>query len=271
MSIDIKASAGAASRWARYLVLTAIVCALLSLFSNLSPTRSGVGLLISDQVWRRILSDVLNTVVFLALVPVVARLVTGKKSTAISFRLGPLSRGFTFGAIACGAGYLVLILSTGRPVPALTASAMETRVGLLAAASFALVTAIVEEVSLRGGLQYVFLKVLRIAPLVILVQGCAFVVLHLSNIAGWQGVAYYFCFGGLMSLWALKFGSVWPAVGGHFTINFVSAMLLGDPGRVVPPRITIDIVALQALTACYLSVCGLVTVLFGHRRRAHAP
>jgi membrane protease YdiL (CAAX protease family) len=261
-------TAATTRRWTRWSGLAAIFCFLLSLFSDFSPTRQAVALLVSDLIWRRILSDVLNTAVFLALVPVAARLATGTSSTAISFRLGPLSRGLAFGAIACSAGYVALIVVIGHPVPDIAMTTSETLAGLLGAASLALVTGTVEEVSLRGGLQYLLMKALRGAPLVILAQGCVFVVLHLSNIAGWQGVAYYACFGGLMSLWSVQFRSVWPAVGGHFAINFVSGMLLGDAARAVPQRFSVDIVSLQALTACYFLACGLLTTL--HRGRSHA-
>lgn len=267
-SNPIMKSTAASRKAVRLCALTALLCVLLLLFTNFSPTKGAAVLLVRDQLWRQIIANVLNTAIFLAVAPVVARLATGTPSEAMAFRSGPLFRGFTLGAVTCGTGFVVLLLAGARSAPISTANVTDKLAELLAATSFGLVTGIVEEITLRVGLQYVLLKILRGVPLVICAQACVFVVLHLSNIAGWHGVAYYAAFGGLMSLWSFQFRSVWPAVGGHFAINFVNGMLLGDVGRAVPVRVVVDKVSLQAMTAAFFLACGLVTVIYGMRRRA---
>jgi membrane protease YdiL (CAAX protease family) len=251
----------------RRMVAVILALALLWNQSELSPTAWLVAKLDLQDPWDETVTATVWGIVGLLLVPAIARLWLGQRWEPMA--ASRFLRNFPVGAAAgFGAFLLSLWLAGAVWEPGFHARLASFPVWMLAL-SFGLATGVLEESALRGFLQGVLFKLVRVPFLVFVVQGIVFALLHYPKLSMPNTWAYYLVFGFVASFFRWRTESLWWPIGLHVGINVANILFLGSPGRSILPTVFVSNRDFEWTVAGLLCCMVLATIAYDRLRRGH--
>jgi membrane protease YdiL (CAAX protease family) len=249
----------------RRIVAVILALALLWKQSELSPTAWLVAQFNLSDPWDETITAAVWGIVGLLLVPAIARLWLGRRWEPMAATR--FARNFPIGAAAGFGIFLLSLWLTGALwEPGFRVRLASFPVWMLAL-SFGLATGVLEESALRGFLQGVLFKLLRVPLPVFVVQAIVFALLHYPKLNTPNTWGYYLAFGFAASFFRWRTESIWWPIGLHVGSNVANMLFLGSPERAILPTVFVSNRDFEWTVAGLLCCMVLATVAHDRLRR----